>query len=67
VPNHLIEFVTLQAPKWIDNSIIAKYFYAKDHHYLKEKDSHGFDRIVPVDFANTGVIQNSTSWGDGLH
>ena len=56
VPNNLIEFIKIQAPKWVENAIIAKYEYTLNHHYLKEKDAHGYTRIVPVDYANTGVV-----------
>jgi preprotein translocase subunit SecA len=51
----------------VESAIDAKFIYRNEHHYLIAKDNRGVSRITPIDYANTGVIQNSTTWGDGLH
>jgi len=61
VPNNLKEFVGTQMLKWIDNAITA-FNYQENVHYIVQDGL-----IKPVDYATTGVVQNSTSWSDGLH
>ena len=56
-----------QCNRWADSVIEAKYIYKLNHQYLIAKDNKGIDRIVPIDYSGTGVLQVNTSWGDGLH
>jgi len=66
IPPHLVRFVNQQKEKWIDSAITAYFDYKPKHHYqLGQKN--GKHLIVPVDFSNTGVLQEGTTWGDGLH
>jgi preprotein translocase subunit SecA len=51
----------------VESAIDAKFIYTNEHHYLIGKDNRGVSRITPIDYSNTGVIQNNTTWGDGLH
>ena len=67
IPQHLRSFVVNQLPKWVDNAILAKTEYKEGHHYLINQDENKIERITPVDFSSTGIIQNSTTWSDGLH
>eukprot|EP00828_Plagiopyla_frontata_P022071 TRINITY_DN28657_c0_g1_i1.p1 TRINITY_DN28657_c0_g1~~TRINITY_DN28657_c0_g1_i1.p1 ORF type:complete len:177 (-),score=40.14 TRINITY_DN28657_c0_g1_i1:62-592(-) len=61
-PNFLRQFINLQLNKWIQNAIIAQYYFQENANYIVDNDE-----IKPVDYENTGQIQSSTSWGDGLH
>jgi hypothetical protein len=63
---HFKDFIEKQADKWIDSAIDAKFIYKNEHHYLITKDTKGISRITPIDYANTGGIQNNTTWGDAL-
>lgn len=67
IPNHLENFVKKQSDKWIQNAISANFHYKLGREYTIRQDFYGILSIVPVDFANTGVVQVGTSWGDGLH
>ena len=61
VPVHLQDFARTQVPRWAENAIYALYFYKKDQHY----DVRG-NKIVPIDYNNTGVLQHNTVWDNGL-
>ena len=67
VPKHLHRFVEDSLPLWIEHAIRAKIEYKLDHHYMIKPDETRTKRITPVDFSNTGVVQCSTTWSDGLH
>lgn len=67
IPNHLHRFVNESIPLWIEHAIRAKIEYKLDHHYMIKPDETRTKRIVPIDFSNTGVVQCSTTWSDGLH
>ncbi|CAF0741412.1 unnamed protein product [Didymodactylos carnosus] len=67
IPKHLHRFVIDSLPTWIDHAIRAKVEYRLDHHYMIKPDETRTKRIMPIDFSNTGVIQASTTWSDGLH
>ncbi|CAF1360898.1 unnamed protein product [Adineta ricciae] len=66
-PKHLRRFVIDSLPTWVEHAIRAKVEYRLDHHYMIKDDGTRTKRIVPIDFSNTGVIQASTTWSDGLH
>jgi preprotein translocase subunit SecA len=63
---HFKDFIEKQADKWIDSAIDAKFIYKNEDQYLIKKDTKAISRITPIDCPNTGVIQNGTTWGDGL-
>jgi preprotein translocase subunit SecA len=67
IPKHLTGYVKNQVEKWAISAIDAKYIYKLNHHYLIVKDYKGISRVTPVDYANTGIVQSNTTWGDGLH
>jgi preprotein translocase subunit SecA len=62
-PKHLRDFILkVQLPNWIDSAIYAKYrCELKKHYVLKDR------KIAPVDASNTGVVQTSMHWSNGLH
>jgi len=66
-PTHLHRFIHESIPIWIDNAILAKVEYRLDHHYIIKSDETRNKRIMPIDFSNTGIVQPSTTWSDGLH
>ncbi|CAF1164535.1 unnamed protein product [Didymodactylos carnosus] len=67
IPEHLKEFVNESIPIWIDHAILARAEYRLDHHYMIKSDQTRTKRIMSIDFSNTGVVQPSTTWSDGLH
>ena len=60
-PAHFDKFVKKQISKWVDSALTA-FFYQENVHYVIQDGS-----IKPVDYNNTGIVQDSTSWSDGLH
>jgi len=66
VPAHLREYSESKIDQWIDNAIHAKFVYHEDQHYIIKKQD-GEDRIIPVDYENTGVTLKNTIWSNGLH
>jgi hypothetical protein len=61
VPSNFKAFVDSQLDKWIQSVLLA-YNYQENVRYVIEQGL-----IKPVDYTSTGVVQNSTNWGDGLH
>ncbi|MCG8340675.1 MAG: hypothetical protein MI674_05410, partial [Cytophagales bacterium] len=61
IPNHLREFALQQIPYWIQSALHAQFLYQKEVHYDVQEGE-----IVPIDYANTGVLQNNMVWSDGL-
>ncbi len=67
IPAHLKALAKIQAPKWIDSALLAHFTYKESRDYTIELNNSSRHVVVPVDFANTGVLQNGTSWNNGLH
>ncbi|CAF4827700.1 unnamed protein product, partial [Rotaria sp. Silwood1] len=67
VPKHLQTFVFSQLSLWIENALLARDEYKLDHHYMIKIDEQNINRITPIDYSNTGIIQSSTMLSDGLH
>lgn len=61
IPKHLQTFALDHIPHWIESALTAKYTYKRDKHY-DVKDN----QITPIDYSNTGVLQNNMVWSDGL-
>lgn len=61
VPGFLSGLVKSKLKVWIRNALIAQKM-AEDHEYVLERQ-----RIVPVDYSSTGVLENFMTWSDGLH
>ena len=67
MPEHLYNFVENRIRKWCESAFDAMYIYEKDKQYIIAKsDKYGFDTIKPVDFCNTGIIEENSVW-TGLH
>lgn len=61
VPGFLSGLVQSKIKVWIRGALMAQKM-TKDHEYVQEED-----RVVPVDYSSTGVIENFMKWTDGLH
>lgn len=63
IPIHLREVVCkTQLNKWVARAIAAKFDYIIKKNYILDDN-----KIKIVDANNTGVIQQSMRWSDGLH
>ena len=66
-PSHLHDFIQNRKKDWCNNAFDAVINYQINKHYLIAYDEkYGFDTIKPIDFSNTGVIQQDSVW-PGLH
>ena len=67
IPEHLENYIKLRLIKWCEAAYDAKYIYKENKEYIISYDEeYGFKTIKPVDFSNTGVIQQNSIW-TGLH
>lgn len=66
VPKHLQLFAINQLSLWIENAFIARDRYQLECNYMIKPDEQRINRITPIDFSNTGIIQAHTTLSDGL-
>ena len=67
LPEHLTNFIKFRLKKWCESAYDAMYIYKENKEYIISIDErYGFKTIKPVDFSNTGVIQENSVW-TGLH
>ena len=67
IPEHLFNFIRKRIKKWCESAYDSMYIYKENREYIISNDpEYGFKTIKPVDFSNTGVIQENTVW-TGLH
>ena len=67
LPEHLSGFIKCRIKKWCESAYDAMYIYKENREYIISNDeTYGFKTIKPVDFSNTGVIQENSVW-TGLH
>ena len=67
LPEHLSGFINCRIKKWCESAYDAMYIYKENREYIISNDeTYGFKTIKPVDFSNTGVIQENSVW-TGLH
>ena len=67
IPNHLGEYIHKRLSDWCESAYIAKFVYRADENYIKRLDKvYGIKVINPIDFYNTGIIQENSVWS-GLH
>ena len=67
IPGHLQSFVKYQLKKWIDSAIMASFYYHENINYLVVQKKTGRHYIAPVDYSNTGIVQEKVEWQNGLH
>ena len=66
-PNHLDNFIQKRKEDWCNCAFDALFNYKKDKHYIISYDEDNkFETIKPVDFSNTGIIEDKSVWS-GLH
>ena len=66
-PNFLNNFVKKEESLWIDSAFCAQNEMFKDHEYVIAYNRSGHKDIAPVDRTNTGEIELSTVYDEGLH
>lgn len=64
IPEYLQEFAISQIENWTEAAISAKNMTENKDYVIKEKS--GYLVIAPVDYHNTGIVQDKTSWQNGL-
>jgi len=65
-PTFLHDYILLRKKEWCRNAFEAKYIFKKDKQYIISKNESGDKVIKPIDYHNTGVIQQNSIW-PGLH
>ena len=66
-PPHLHTFIQNRKKDWCNYAFDALFNYNENRHYLISYDEeYKFETIKPIDFSNTGVIQDNSVWS-GLH
>ena len=65
-PTFLHDYILLRKKEWCRNAFEAKYEFKKNKEYTISKDESGFNVIKPIDYYNTGIIQQNSVW-PGLH
>ena len=67
IPNHLKKYIHNRLSDWCESAYLAKFIYRDNENYIKRKDKeYNIGIINPIDFYNTGVIQENSVWA-GLH
>ena len=66
IPRHLNEFMSEHSGQ-LANSIIMANAYKLGMQYKISNPENKQEKITPVDYLNTGVVQLSLTWSDGLH
>ena len=61
IPMNFEEYFEKKKSKWIINAIDALNYHENIHYVVQD------GQIKPVDYQSTGIIQDGTSWSDGLH
>lgn len=65
-PTFLHDYINLRKKEWCKSAFDAKYEYELNKHYKISENEFGFKTIKPIDYHNTGVIQQNSVW-PGLH
>ena len=65
-PTFLHDYILLRKEEWCRNAFEAKYEFKKNKQYIISKDNSGNQVVKPIDYFNTGVIQQNSVW-PGLH
>ena len=65
-PTFLHDYILLRKKEWCRNAFEAKYEFKRNKQYIISKDESGNQVIKPIDYFNTGIIQQNSVW-PGLH
>ena len=67
IPKHLEEYIHNRLDDWCESAYLAKFIYKRNENYVLSLDKeYKITIIQPIDFYNTGVIQENSVWS-GLH
>ena len=67
IPKHLKGYIHDRLDDWCESAYLAKFIYKKNENYIIKFDKeYEINVINPVDFYNTGIIQENSVWS-GLH
>lgn len=77
VPTYLRDFAKRRAPEWAHNAVRARYHMQLGRDYVitqaaelqitEEVRARAHRLIAPVDYRNTGMVNDRQVWGAGLH
>ncbi|KAL4502177.1 hypothetical protein ABPG72_000412 [Tetrahymena utriculariae] len=61
IPSHMKSFAMSQMKEWINNGFNALQLQRNKEYKVEN------DKIIPIDYDNTGIAQQNTQWRGGLH
>lgn len=61
-PKFLHDYIVLRKKEWCRNAFEAKYEYRRNKQYKISENLEGIKVIKPIDYFNTGVIQQNSVW-----
>ena len=65
-PIFLHDYILLRKNEWCKSAYEAKYEFELNKQYIISQNEDGIKTIKPIDYSNTGVIQQNSVW-PGLH
>ena len=66
-PKCMKEEIETHIEKWVDSVITSFSMLENINFRINQPKKNGYQKIVPVDFSNTGVSQNNMVWNEALH
>ena len=68
IPKHLEDFVPTHIAAW-GSSLITAMAHEEDKHYRVQKSTkrNNVSVVAPIDYKNTGQIQEGVHWSNGVH
>ena len=66
IPRHLDDFMREHSGQLAESIIMANNYRLGTHYKISNPEGKQ-EKITPVDYLNTGVVQLSLTWSDGLH
>ena len=61
IPKYLHPFIEHRLSTWVENAFIALKMQEGREYLVKD------DKILPIDYKNTGIIERNKKWSNGLH
>ncbi|RYE13031.1 MAG: hypothetical protein EOP34_09695, partial [Rickettsiales bacterium] len=66
IPAYMMSFAKTQINHWVESVIKASYYEYKVDYDISVDDA-GNNKIKPIEYRSTGVIQEKSHWPEGLH
>ena len=66
IPLHLHQYIKDRLNNWSESAFLSLFIYKKNENYIIKKNEKLIDAIYPIDFYNTGTLQENSVW-PGLH